>query len=131
MLKEFILKIEDKESPDFNKTFKIKQPAVLEFEKLLVKFAGCFTANSGINEDKTIELLNEILKYCYYISKDTKTNTEIEIQLVNDRANEIIEDPYTLLLLKKEFIEKNSAFTKVVGFVKQQLGAIKNTTTTK
>lgn len=125
MLKEFTLKIEDKESPDFNKTFKIKQPAVLEFEKLLVKFAGCFTANNGLNEDKTIELLNEILKYCYYLQND------VEIQLINDRANEIIEDPYTLLLLKKEFIEKNPAFTKVVGFVKQQLGAIKNTTTTK
>ena len=125
MLKEFIIKIEDKESPDFGKTFKVKQPPVLEFEKLIVKFASCFTTDKGINEDKTIELLNEILKYCYYIQND------VETQLINERANVIIEDPITLLLLKKEFIEKNPAFTKVVDFVKQKMGLMKNTTTTK
>lgn len=125
MLKEFIIKIEDKESPDCGKTFKVKQPPVLEFEKLIVKFASCFTADKGINEDKTIELLNEILKYCYYIQND------VETQLINERANVIIEDPITLLLLKKEFIEKNPAFTKVVDFVKQKMGTKQNTTTTK
>ena len=125
MLKEFTFTIEDKESPDLGKTFKVKQPPVLEFEKLMVKFASCFTIDKGINEDKTIELLNEILKYCYYIQNN------VETQLINERANVIIEDPMTLLLLKKEFIKKNPAFMKVVDFVKQEMGGAKNTTTTK
>lgn len=132
MLKEFIFKIEDKGSPDLGKTFKVKQPPVLEFEKLMVKFAGCFSTSSEkkektitINEDKTIELLNEILKYCYYIQND------VETQLINERANAIIEDPMTLLLLKKEFIKTNPAFMKVVDFMKQEMGGAKNTTTTK
>lgn len=132
MLKEFIFKIEDKESPDLGKTFKVKQPPVLEFEKLMVKFAGCFSTSGEkkektitINEDKTIELLNEILKYCYYIQND------VETQLINERANAIIEDPMTLLLLKKEFIKTNPAFMKVVDFMKQEMGGAKNTTTTK
>lgn len=109
MLKSFNLKIEDKESADYGKSFIVKQAPVLEAEKLLIKFGSCFS-NNGVNEEKTNELMDDILKYCYYF--DEKEGTEI--QLINERANLYIEDLSTLITLKTEFIKNNKGFIKVV-----------------
>ena len=61
------------------------------------------------------------MKYCYYINNDT------EIQLINERANDIIEDPITLIELKTKFILENKSFTKVVELIKQKLVLITTT----
>lgn len=112
MLKQFSLKIEDKDSADYGKEFIIKQAPVLEAEKLLIKFGSSFS-NQGMDESKVNELSNDILKYCYIVEGG------VETQLINERANLCIEDLSTLLALKIEFIKQNKGFIKVVQSLPQ------------
>ncbi len=124
MLKETILTIEDKDSPDYGKTFKIKQAPVLAFEKILNRLIGSInievknnikesidTKKITIDHNITEELLTkDILNYLYFVNKELNQ----DIQLINNRVDDIIEDINTLILLQKEFFSINMVFTKLV-----------------
>ena len=109
MLKEKIIKIEDKESADYGKSFKIKQAPVLIMEDMIVKAVGSSSNFSKINVP-----LNDIMAYLYFVSEEG-----IETQMINNRANDIIEDVSTLLSLRKEFIFLNVSFTRLVTLFKE------------
>lgn len=119
MLKETTLTIEDKDNPDYGKTFKIKQAPVLAFEKILNRLIGSIsievknidTKKITIDHNITEELLTkDILNYLYFVNKELNQ----DIQLINNRADDIIEDINTLILLQKEFFNTNMVFTKLV-----------------
>lgn len=123
MRKEIKFTIDDKDSADNGKTFKIIQPPVLDLEKLLVQFAGCFSANDSINEDKINNLLQEILKYCYI------SFNGVDTQLTPEVANSQIEDLTTLYRLKEEFIKANPAFIKVIVSLMEKIQQLQITMT--
>ena len=123
MRKEIKITIDDKDSLDYGKTFKIVQPPVLELDKLLVQFGGCFSANNSINEDKINNLLQEVFKYCYICFNGTDTLLTPEI------VNTQIEDLTTLYRLREEFIKANPAFIKVIVSLMEKIQQLQITMT--
>lgn len=120
MLKEKTIKIEDKESADYGKTFKVKQAPVLKAEKMLSKLASAFSIEMknikkidikkiDLNSDALDDVLSEMLHFMFFINENG-----VEVQLINDRADNVIEELSTLLKLRKEFLSLNTSFMKLV-----------------
>lgn len=95
---------------------------MLVFEKILNRLVGSLSIElknikdmdmRKINIDPNIteELLTkDILNYLYFVNKELNQ----DIQLINNRIDDIIEDINTLILLQKEFFSINMVFTKLV-----------------